>query len=97
VSNFLDVPSYEITNIIRSHRVGKPDEQVAAVAKDRQIIVRLSDPGVKFRILKCGKNLKAILLQSIDFIFELAILFFEIVYFCYQWGSLFINNFDNVF
>ena len=51
-------PSYEITNIIRSHRVGKPDEQVAAVAKDRQIIVRLSDPGVKFRILKCGKNLK---------------------------------------
>jgi hypothetical protein len=26
--------------------------------KHRQIIVRLSDPGVKFRILKCGKNLK---------------------------------------
>lgn len=51
-------PSYEITNIIRSHRVGKPDEKAAAVVKHRQIIVRLSDPGVKFRILKCGKNLK---------------------------------------
>jgi hypothetical protein len=45
-------PSYEITNIIRSHRVGKPDEKAAAVVKHRQIIVRLSDPGVKFRILK---------------------------------------------
>jgi hypothetical protein len=47
-------PSYEITNIIRSHRV----EQAAAVVKHSKIIVRLSDPGVKFRILKCGKNLK---------------------------------------
>ena len=51
-------PSYEIIDIIRSHRVGKPNEQAAAVVKHRQIIVRLSDPGVKFRILKCGKNLK---------------------------------------
>jgi hypothetical protein len=51
-------PRYEITNIIRSHRVGKPDEQAVAVVKHRQIIVRLSDPGAKFRILKCGKNLK---------------------------------------
>jgi hypothetical protein len=48
-------PRYEITNIIRSHRVGKPDEQAVAVVKHRQIIVRLSDPGAKFRILKCGK------------------------------------------
>jgi hypothetical protein len=38
-------PSYEITNIICSHRVGKPDEKAAAVVKHRQIIVRLSDPG----------------------------------------------------
>jgi hypothetical protein len=45
-------PSYEITKIIRSHRVGKPDEQAAAVVKHRQIIVCLSDTGVKFRILK---------------------------------------------
>ena len=51
-------PRYEITNIIRSHRVGKPDEQAAAVVKHRQISVRLLDPGVIFRILKCGKNLK---------------------------------------
>jgi hypothetical protein len=51
-------PMYEITNIIRSYRVGKPDEQAAAVVKHRQTIVRLSDPGVIFRILKCGKNLK---------------------------------------
>lgn len=51
-------PRYEITDIIRSHRVGKPNEQAAAVVKHRQIIVRLSDPGVTFRILKCGKNLK---------------------------------------
>jgi hypothetical protein len=34
-------PRYEITNIICSHRVGKPDEQAAAVVKHRQIIVRL--------------------------------------------------------
>jgi hypothetical protein len=34
-------------NIIRSHRVGKPDEQAAAVVKDRQIFVGLSDPGIK--------------------------------------------------
>jgi hypothetical protein len=34
-------PSYEITNIIRSHRVGKPDEKAAAEVKHRQIIVRL--------------------------------------------------------
>jgi hypothetical protein len=34
-------PRYEITNIIRSHRVGKPDEQAAAVVKHRQISVRL--------------------------------------------------------
>jgi hypothetical protein len=51
-------PRYEITNIIRSHRVGKPDEQAAAVVKHRQIIVRLTDPGVISRILKCGENLK---------------------------------------
>jgi hypothetical protein len=37
-------PRYEITNIIRSHRAGKPDEKAAAVVKHRQIIVRLSDP-----------------------------------------------------
>jgi hypothetical protein len=55
---------------------------LSAVAKDRQIIVRLSDPGVKFRILKCGKNLKQNPeYRHVDFIFELSVLFFEIVYF----------------
>ena len=44
-----------------------------------------------------NKAATSILLQSIDLNFELAILFFEIIYFCYQWGNLFINNFDNVF
>ena len=48
--------SYLITSFV--HRVGKPDEQAAAVVKDRQIIVGLSDPVVKFGTLKCGKNLK---------------------------------------
>ncbi|CAG2225907.1 unnamed protein product [Mytilus edulis] len=42
-----------------SHRVGKlSDPDVNSDPKHRQIIVRLSEPGVKFRILKCRKHLK---------------------------------------
>ena len=41
--------------------------------------------------------MESILLQSIDLIFQLSFIFFEIVYYWYQWGSLFINNFDNFF
>ncbi|CAC5426687.1 unnamed protein product [Mytilus coruscus] len=52
-------PEFKGVDILRSHRVGKlsnPDDN--SVPKHRQIIVRLSEPGVKFRILKCRKNLK---------------------------------------
>jgi len=51
---------YDESDVIRSHRVGKLDAQAIAESKPRQIIVRLSDPKIKFRILKCGKNLKKI-------------------------------------
>ncbi|CAG2190402.1 unnamed protein product [Mytilus edulis] len=52
-------PEFKGVDILRSHRVGKlsdPDDN--SDPKHRQIIVRLSEPGVKFRILKCRKHLK---------------------------------------
>lgn len=47
------------TDIIRSHRVGKPrTDRQGRKPFPRQIIVRLKDTAVKRRILKCSKTLK---------------------------------------
>jgi hypothetical protein len=35
--------------------------------------------------------------SEMDFNITDLLLLFKIVYFCYQWGIIFINNFDNVF
>lgn len=52
-------PKYREEDVIRSHRVGKLRPSVNGDrSKPRQIIVRLSEPSVKIRILRCGKNLK---------------------------------------
>ena len=42
-------------DIVRSHRVGKPNLE-GEEFKHRQLIVRLSEPSVKFRIMKCRKK-----------------------------------------
>jgi len=51
-------PHFRDTDVLRSHRVGKPRDRQNLLQKNRQIIVRLVDPSIKFRILKCRKNLK---------------------------------------
>lgn len=53
-------PELSPTDIERSHRVGKlGDNRGHNNARPRQIIVRLINPIVKRRILKCRKNLKS--------------------------------------
>jgi hypothetical protein len=53
-------PDLSPTDIERSHRVGKlGDSRGHNHARPRQIIVRLTNPIVKRRILKCRKNLKS--------------------------------------
>ena len=53
-------PDLSPTDIERSHRVGKQgDGRGHNHARPRQIIVRLTNPIVKRRILKCRKNLKS--------------------------------------
>jgi hypothetical protein len=47
-------PNYREEDVNRSHRPSVNGDR----SKPRQIIVRLSDPSVKLRILRCGKNLK---------------------------------------
>ena len=52
-------PNYREEDVIISHRVGKLRPSVNGDrSKPRQIIARLSEPSVKLRILRCGKNLK---------------------------------------
>ena len=51
---------YQAVDIIRSHRVGNPNriDKSGRKLPPRQIIVRVKDPIVKRRILRCTKNLK---------------------------------------
>ena len=51
-------PEYKEGDIVRSHRVGRPQLENDDEPRCRQIIVRLSEPSVKFRILKCRNKLK---------------------------------------
>ena len=53
-------PEYTAGDIIRSHRVGNPNrtDKHGKKLPPRQIIVRVKDPIVKRRILRCTKHLK---------------------------------------
>lgn len=78
-------PNYREEDIIRSHRVGKRATENERVNKPRQIIVRLSEPSVKFRILKSGKNLKKIPNYKSVYINEdLTLLRSKLLYHCRQ-------------
>lgn len=50
-------PYHKPEDVIRSHWVGKSSGPQVSHRKSRQIIVRLSDPSVKIRLMKCRKNL----------------------------------------
>ena len=52
-------PDHKPEDVIRSHWVGKSSGPQVSHRKPRQIIVRLSDPSVKIRLMKCRKNLKS--------------------------------------
>ena len=52
-------PDHKPEDVIRSHWVGKSSGPQVSHRKPRQIIVRLSVPSVKIRLMKCRKNLKS--------------------------------------
>ena len=53
-------PDHKPEDVIRSHWVGKSSGPQVSRRKPRQIIVRLSDPSVKIRLMKCRKNLEVV-------------------------------------